>query len=325
QQITSEAPYVQATTNYENCRNEKASIQNQIDKYRQELALIVATNPKYRIMIQTYIDSTGKVRREEPPAGEVWEKGALEPKLSRIGRDERRRINDRIAQARQRIPSCDGYLQERKEYTDGRKIEIAEQKTQLKDRRSLAINKESEIIADLDTLKSENDAKVEKAGTDIFGKLIALENAKTQMTATIDSTAVGTLNTNLKTEQSMMYYISWSIMIFFFILETCPVIVKIMADRGPYDEILETQEITIREEQRLKQSERLDETRNELELRREAQEHARSSELDTNDELMRQISSARIDIAKQVVEKWKEKELQALATNPEEYLEKSIK
>lgn len=142
--------------------------------------------------------------------------------------------------------------------------------------------------------------------------------------------ALGRLTAN----NSTLNWVSWFIMLIFIAIETAPILAKLIAKRGDYDEILdlEKHKVWVRyqyakskingEINRGLEEIRIidDKTRRIIEARENALIQMSSSklklqlqkELENNEELLTQISKAQKEIASIVVQQWKEDELNRL-------------
>jgi hypothetical protein len=117
----------------------------------------------------------------------------------------------------------------------------------------------------------------------------------------------------LTKENSSIYLASWLITLLFVLLETAPVVVKLLSSRGPYDEVLDRLDYEKTIEQKIKISELNDTVNTEMRISTERNRIKLEAELKANEELMNEIAAAQAEIAKEAVKKWKEKELNKLA------------
>jgi hypothetical protein len=186
---------------------------------------------------------------------------------------------------------------------------------------------DSQMIAKTEEL-SDTDAKnkviVEKAGGDLFGKLIALENAKRNTKTESDTLSNGAIFTVASHEKIMMRNISWAIMAFFFILEICPILVKIITDRGIYEDLLEAEATDIKEDLKLKNERKRNQIKHQIDLDKEQTGNSFDIDIQAEEEIQREIAEARKDIAREVVRKWKEREQRELNENVDAYLDKVV-
>jgi hypothetical protein len=116
----------------------------------------------------------------------------------------------------------------------------------------------------------------------------------------------------LTNENESIAWASLLITILFIILETAPVVVKLLSSKGTYEEILEAKEYAISMEQKIKISNLNDEINTVLKISTEKNKNKLDAELKGNSELLNEIALAQAEIAKVAIAKWKEEELQKL-------------
>lgn len=104
----------------------------------------------------------------------------------------------------------------------------------------------------------------------------------------------------------------WLITILFIILEITPVLVKLMMERGTYDEYLDRIEYENKMNQQIIISNINDSINTELKISTEKNQNKLDAELKSNKELMEEIAQAQAEIAKEAIKKWKEEELNKL-------------
>jgi hypothetical protein len=325
QKIYTSSIYLTFESKLKECKDESKSITLSIDQLRKEIKEIKKSSKdsKYKTPAKVFVTTDGK-EYEEPFPDSLTGNEKIVYILSKKGNNEIYRKILNIKGLKKQYPNCSKIEKEKDEYVDGKKKGIVEVKENLNKDLLADKKKEREKLDELDSLRNGGIKIIDKAGSDIFGKLIALEKAKIEVTSNRDTLSSGEIINSMETESTMMANISWAIMFFFFLLELCPILVKILADRGPYDDMLETQEIVIREKQRLLQREAINETDTEIEMMREKSDTIRNTELGANQELIDQVSQARMDIARQVVAKWKDKQIADLESNPEEFIDKVV-
>ncbi len=316
------SPIIQkAEKDLNNCNLEYESIRNKISSINSSIAAI-RTDRNYMKAVNVFV-ANGVEYREPYPSGLSGEEKTVYV-LSARGNSAIRSQQRQARELRNRYPNCNSYQKIKDDYVAKRQKELDGKKDSWNKRKDYENEKYISVNTKIDTIKIENEDAIDKAGSDIFGKLITLEKAKYVMSSQRDTLDTGDVVATMETESTMMANISWAIMFFFFLLELCPILVKILADRGPYDDMLETQEIVIREKQRLRQQEVINETDTEIEMMREKSDTIRNTELGANQELIDQVSQARMDIARQVVAKWKDKQIQDLESNPEEFIDNVV-
>lgn len=106
-----------------------------------------------------------------------------------------------------------------------------------------------------------------------------------------------------------MWWAKWLITILFIFIEVAPVLFKLMAEAGPYDDIMERikHESNVREKQKI--SDINDEINTSIKISSERNKSRLDSELKANEELINSIAMAQGDIAKMAVAKWKKDEV----------------
>lgn len=116
----------------------------------------------------------------------------------------------------------------------------------------------------------------------------------------------------LTNENESIAWASLLITLLFVILETAPVVVKLLSTKGTYEEILEAKEYAISMEQKIIISNLNDEINTVLKISTEKNKNKLDAELKGNSELLNEIASAQADIAKIAIAKWKEDEITKL-------------
>lgn len=116
-------------------------------------------------------------------------------------------------------------------------------------------------------------------------------------------------------EDQAMSLLSWFIMLLFIMLETAPVFVKLLAPRGPYDELL------YKEEEQYKIDARKEVIRAEQELQRDVQMFAdidqteMEEEVRNNKRVLKAVSDAHHTLIEEQIKIWLEEEKQKLSGN----------
>lgn len=116
----------------------------------------------------------------------------------------------------------------------------------------------------------------------------------------------------LTSENESISWASFLITLLFVILETAPMVVKLLSSKGSYEEILEAKEYAISMEQKIKISNLNDEINTILKISTEKNKNKLDAELKGNAELLNEIALAQVDIAKIAVSKWKQDEIDKL-------------
>jgi len=120
--------------------------------------------------------------------------------------------------------------------------------------------------------------------------------------------------------------VHWFITFLFILLETLPVLSKLMSKRGPYDEILDRVEYEHYLQQQKIISDKNDEINNILveirelnklkgEVRMKTEKAKLEAELKANESLLNDIAIKQADLAKTAVDKWYEDEMNRLKNN----------
>ncbi len=128
---------------------------------------------------------------------------------------------------------------------------------------------------------------------------------------------------SLSNKNSSINWASWMITILFIILETAPVVVKLLSKRGPYDEVLDRIEYESFIEQKKLISNKNDEINNLLqeirelnklkgEVRLKTEKAKLEAELKANQSLLENIAIKQSDLAKIAIDKWYDDELNKL-------------
>ncbi len=128
-------------------------------------------------------------------------------------------------------------------------------------------------------------------------------------------------HSSLTKKNKAIRFASWFIILLFVSIESAPVMVKLLTNRGPYDQMLEAEEYAIKMQSEKAKFNLESETashRNNLSDKNELQLEA---ELRSNQEYIAEIAKARAEINRRKIEKWKQRELKLLDDNAEEYIE----
>jgi hypothetical protein len=153
--------------------------------------------------------------------------------------------------------------------------------------------------------------------------------AKCKADAALDKDILSRLRalSQLKEFGNSVWYASLLITLLFMLLETAPITVKLLAKRGPYDEILDRVEYEIYLQQQKIISDKNDEINNILleikemnklkgEVRMKTERAKLDAELKANETLLIDIAKKQGDLAKIAVDKWYDDELNKLKGNP---------
>jgi hypothetical protein len=105
---------------------------------------------------------------------------------------------------------------------------------------------------------------------------------------------------------------SWFIFILFIMIEASPIIVKLLSQRGPYDELLEKEEYEKLIEYKKQKIKAKVLANNYLELLRQKDELQTESEKRNNENLVKEIEAAKDEINRIFVGKWKQSEIETI-------------
>jgi len=192
-----------------------------------------------------------------------------------------------------------------------RAVQIAESELndlKTKNEGTIAENKKT-----IKALETERDEQIKKAEAAILGANDLLERLKAMSVLSSDNT---------------VWWTSWLLVAVFLMLETAPIIVKLLSDRGPYDFKQETLEHTVYANERKKTSDLNDQINTDVALSKELNAGRLKAELDLSKGTMAsllslasiEIKAAQMEIAKLVVLKWKNAELARMRLDPNQRL-----
>ena len=124
----------------------------------------------------------------------------------------------------------------------------------------------------------------------------------------------------LKDESPAAYITSLFIMLLFIIIETAPTFFKMMIASGPYDDLLraEMHRVRVLSEKRI--SDVNDEVNTAVQISVEKNKGRLEAELAANKLVMEKLATAQAGLIEKAIEDWREKELQKIKDNPEEYI-----
>ena len=116
----------------------------------------------------------------------------------------------------------------------------------------------------------------------------------------------------LTTEKPIIWWAKWLITLLFIFIEIAPVLFKLMAESGPYDDIMERikHETNVLEKQKI--SDLNDNINTSIKISTEKNQIRLEAELLGNKALLEKIALAQAAVAEIAVEKWKEEELKKL-------------
>lgn len=116
----------------------------------------------------------------------------------------------------------------------------------------------------------------------------------------------------LTSEKSAIFWAKWLITLLFIFIEVAPVLFKLMAETGPYDDIMDRlkHESFVRERQKI--SDINDSINTSIKISTEKNQNRLDAEIAGNKALLNKIALAQAEIAELAVEKWKEEEINKL-------------
>ena len=170
----------------------------------------------------------------------------------------------------------------------------------LKNKNGLRIEKNRETLAQLETKRQ---LQVDKSNTKIKqadGLLARLE-------------AMGVLSE----KNTTVMHASWFIFILFILIESSPILVKLLSKRGPYDELIEKEEYEKQIEYKKQKIKAKILANNYLELLKQKDELQIEAEKRNNEKLVKEIEDAKDEINRLAIGKWKQKEIETLTAEVE--------
>ncbi len=118
----------------------------------------------------------------------------------------------------------------------------------------------------------------------------------------------------LTKEKSAIFWAKWLITFLFIFIEVAPVLFKLMAEAGPYDDIMDR----IKHESALREKEKVEKlssaVENSIKISAAQNQIRADAELKGNKALLEKIALAQAEIAEMAIEKWKEEEKKKLNT-----------
>jgi hypothetical protein len=114
--------------------------------------------------------------------------------------------------------------------------------------------------------------------------------------------------------------ISWFIVLLFVCIESAPMIVKLLAPRGPYDEFLDAENLekTLMARRLIQDLEMLQDKNYNINFEKNKLEYLKA--IETNAEFIDKVVRARNEINERMVEKWKQHELDEIEKNFMKYI-----
>jgi hypothetical protein len=122
----------------------------------------------------------------------------------------------------------------------------------------------------------------------------------------------------LTKKNSTVKYASWFIFILFVLIEASPILVKLLSQRGPYDELFDKEEYEKLVEYKKQKIKAKVLANNYLELLKQKDELQTEAEKRNNENLIKDIEQAKDEINKIFVDRWKQKEIDSILSNETE-------
>lgn len=116
----------------------------------------------------------------------------------------------------------------------------------------------------------------------------------------------------LTDKYTVLLIVKWLITLLFVFIEVAPVLFKLMAESGPYDDIIDRLKHEINVSERQKISDLNDKINTDINISTEKNKVRLDAELKGNQSLLEAVALAQADIAKKAVEKWREKEMEKI-------------
>ncbi|MBN1253073.1 MAG: DUF4407 domain-containing protein [Bacteroidales bacterium] len=188
------------------------------------------------------------------------------------------------------------YIEKKQEYD-----KIDYELTQLSKRNNLLIEKNNKQIDELSKIKNQQLKLSETEIKNADGLLARLEAMSV-----------------LSNKSSTVKYASWFIFLLFVLIESAPVLVKLLSRRGAYDELIEKEEYEKMVEYKKQKIKAKTLANNYIELLQQKNILQVDSEKRNNESLIKQIEDAKEEINQEAIKLWKQKEIKTL------YLEEII-
>jgi hypothetical protein len=174
------------------------------------------------------------------------------------------------------------------------------------------------IDAELTELKQKNNSQIEENLKSIRmlegKKQNQLDKSKTEIKRADGLLARFEAMSELSRKNSTVKYASWFIFILFILIESSPILVKLLSQRGPYDELLEKEEYEKLIEYKKQKVKAKVLANNYLELLKQKDELQVEAEKRNNQNLIQEIEHAKDEINKIFIGKWKQKEIESIGS-----------
>jgi hypothetical protein len=191
--------------------------------------------------------------------------------------------------------------------------EIQKNITDLKENQGNAIidekNRINDLLANKQQEKINLDTEINSKQKTLDAKNLGYEN-KTEnydgFAAHLEALGI------LTSEKSAVFWAKWLITLLFIFIEVAPVLFKLMAESGPYDDIMDRLKHESFVNERQKISDINDNINTSIKISTEKNQNRLEAEIAGNKALINKIVLAQAEIAELAVEKWKEAEINKL-------------
>jgi hypothetical protein len=281
---------------------------------------VIITRPLELKLFEREIETRIEERNSELLAGMVRQKDAEFPELDRLA-EENRRLLDEVDKKERETQSLHEVAMEEAigKAGPGRTGIIG--KGIIFEERWAAFKKAE---AALNTLKKENGDKVtanERRMAELRGvKEQGVEAVRGEVGNRRGLLARLEAHSHLAAHNPAIAWASWFLILLFILLETAPLIAKLLSKRGPYDEIQDAWEHRVYVRERKGISDLNDEANTDVSLSRQQNAGRVTAELELSRSTMasletlasEELREARMEIARLIVEQWRRAELASL-------------
>lgn len=198
-------------------------------------------------------------------------------------------------------------LRNEKEAIDAQIVELSENKGEA------VLNEQQKIDKQISLLMNEKASLLDKRNQMEITRTAKRENYDNKVENYDGFAAHLEAMSILTSEKSAIFWAKWLITILFIFIEIAPVLFKLMAESGPYDDIMDRlkHESFVREKQKI--SDLNDDINTSIKISTEKNQIRLDAELKGNKVLFDKIALAQAEIAEIAIEKWKEEELRKLS------------
>jgi hypothetical protein len=164
-----------------------------------------------------------------------------------------------------------------------------------------------------------------QANTQRIFELKNTKDEKTETSKTIAENTDGFLARidamgRLSNENQTINIVSWFIMLMFICIESAPIFVKLLSDRGAYDELLEleTSKLQMIARRNMAKLKSIENKKHYIELERNKLEF--EAQVNSNMSFIGNTSAAKAELDKKIIDTWKEKEIKNIENDFTKYL-----